>query len=272
MRILLITCFVAGIIFKSQAQDENPERFALGITGGLGRIVVRDQVFTTFLYKANYTPIGIHFESKKSKQKASFSLNFYNSPKLKTETNNGFEYKGDLGDFYSREKDGYDISSLKSKLWSINYTQLFLVNKGTRKIKIFTGFDLSLLKFEKSFLQFDYISKLTDRMYMLGWTSNFEWNINSRHQFSYNLSIPIISQVKRSLYNSEAEPGTVSQSKFTTLFGACAGLDSRINYRLMISKRFSFRVTYNFRYLQISFPSKEQWAYDQGTLGLFFHF
>ena len=274
MKVLLfITCFITGLTFKSNAQEGNGEKnFALGLTGGTGSMIVRDKVFTTFLYKANIAPLGIHFESKKATQKASFNLEFWNNPKFKTDINQGFEYKGELGDFYSREKDGYDISSLKSKLWNINYTQLFLVNNEKSKVKIFTGFDLTLLRFEKSFLQFEYISKLTDRIYSLGWSSNLELNLGTRHQFSYNLSIPIISQVKRSLYNSESQPGTVSQSRFTTLFGASQGLDSRINYRFMLSEKFSVRATYGFRYLQVTFPSKEQWAYNQGTLGLFFHF
>ncbi len=275
MRILLlITCLFAGLILKSQAQDEaaGEKNFAIGLTAGAGRMIVRDKVFTTFLYKGNTAPLGIHFESKKAKQKATFNLEFWNRPTFETNINNGFEYKGDFGEVYPREKDGHSINSLKSKLWNINYTQLFLLNNEKNKILFYAGFDLISLRFEKSFLQFDYISRLTDRVYSLGLVNNVEINLGTKHQFSYNLSTSIISQVKRSLYNPDADPGTVSKSKFASVFGACTGIDSRITYRFMISRKFSIRAIYAFRYFEVNFPSKEQWAYNQGTLGMFFHF
>ena len=277
MRILSILIIFLGLQITSKSQDQpkidyNQKLYSLGITGGFGNMVVRDEVFTTFLYKANYNPFGLHFESKKDNQKASFNLEFFNNPKFKTETNKGFEYKGDLGEFYPTEKDGLSINTLKSTFWNLNYTQLFLLHKTKeKKIKAFLGFDFNSIRFEKNFLQFDYANRLTDRVYNIGFVLNLERNFNSRHLLMYNLSLPVINNVKRTLYNPDSNPGTVTQSKYGFLSNL-VGLDSRVTYRFMLSSRFSLRAIYTFRYLRIKFPSQEDWAYNQGDLGLFFHF
>lgn len=277
MRYFLLLNILLILSLKSFSQDDQTKdfkskNFALGITSGFGSMVVRDQVFTTFLYKANYIPFGLHFESKKPNQKAYFNLEFFNRPKFKTETNAGFEYKGDLGEFYPSEKDGLSISTLKSSFWNFNYSQLFLLQKTKeKKIKAFLGFDLNLLRFEKQFLQFESVNRLTDRIYNLGFLINLERNFTDRHLIMYNLSVPVISNVKRTLYNSDSNPGTVAQTKYG-FFSKSYGFDSRITYQFMISPKFSIRAIYAFRYMQITFPSKEEWAYNQGDLGLFFHF
>ena len=267
---LIFSC--RSICQEKQVKNYNQKNLALGITGGFGGMIVRDQVFTTYLYKASYNPFGIHFESKSIGSKSSINLEFFNRPKFETETNKGLEYKGDLGEFYPTEKDGLSISTLKSAFWNFNYTQLFLLQKTReKKIHAYLGFDLNLLRFEKSFLQFDYVNRLTDRIYNIGLVVNLERNLNSRHLLMYNLSLPVLSNTKRTLYNSDANPGTISQSKYG-IFSKSFGFHSTLTYRFMISPKFSVRAIYAFRYMQVTFPSKEEWAYNQGDLGFFFHF
>ena len=258
-------------VFSSLHTSAQDKSFALGITGGMGNMFVRDQVFNTYLYKAKVVPIGFHFESRKTNQKATFNLEFFNSPVFETETNKGLEYKGDLGDFYSTEQDGYTISNLKSKLWNFNYTQLFLLQKTReKKIQFYMGFDLNLIKFQKEFLQFAYINTLTDRIYTLGLVFNLERKFNEKHLLMYNLSIPVFSNTKRTLYNPDSDPSSIKSSAYGAL-SKCVGLDSRITYQYMLSRKFSLRASFICRYMRVSFPATEKWFISQGELGLFLH-
>jgi hypothetical protein len=248
------------------------KRFAIGISSGVAGIVVRDQVISNFLYKGTAVPLIFEFESRNQYTKSSFTMGFMNNPQLKTETNKGFAYKGDYGEFFPSEKDGLDFSTLKTKMSYFNYTTLFLLKKTERsKIKTYLGMNFELQSFRKKFLQFEYINQLNERVISTAFVVNFERNFNSKHSLEYNFGLPVLAHVNRSLYNPESEPTTISESKFS-LFSKIFGFDSRFTYRIQASSRISLRASYAFRYLQISFPKKEQWAYNQATVGLYFHF
>lgn len=247
-------------------------RFAIGISSGVTGIVVRDQVISNFLYKGTVAPVIFEFESRNQYSKSSFTMGFMNSPTLKTETNKGFAYKGDFGEFFPNETAGLDFSTLKTKMSFYNYTALFLLKKTERsKIKTYLGMNLELQSFRKKFLQFEYVNQLTDRVISAAFVANFERNFNPRHLLEYNISLPVLAHVSRSLYNTESDPKTITESKFS-LFNKVFGFESRLTYRFQLVSRISLRATYAFRYMQISFPSKEQWAYNQGTVGVYFHF
>lgn len=248
------------------------KRFAIGISSGVAGIVVRDQVISNFLYKGTVAPLIFEFESRNQYTKSSFTMGFMNNPKLKTETNKGFAYKGDFGEFFPNETAGLDFSTLKTKMSYFNYTTLFLLKKTERsKIKTYLGMNFELQSFKKKFLQFEYVNELTERVVSTAFVANFERNFNSRHLLEYNFALPVLAHVSRSLYNSESDPKTISESKFS-LFSKVFGFESRLTYRFQLVSRISLRATYTFRYLQISFPVKEQWAYNQATVGLYFHF
>ena len=248
------------------------KRFAIGISSGVAGIVVRDQVISNFLYKGTVAPLIFEFESRNQYTKSSFSMGFMNNPKLKTETNKGFAYKGDYGEFFPSETAGLDFSTLKTKMSYYNYTTLFLLKKtGRSKIKTYLGMNFELQLFSKKFLQFEYVNELKDRVISTAFVANFERNFNRKHSLEYQISVPVLAHVSRSLYNTESEPKTISESKFS-LFSKVFGFDSRLTYRWQLASRISLRAAYAFRYLQISFPEKEQWAYNQATVGVYFHF
>ena len=248
------------------------KRFAIGISSGVAGIVVRDQVISNFLYKGTTAPLIFDYESRNQYNKSYFTMGFMNNPQLKTETNKGFEYKGDFGEFFPNETAGLDFSTLKTKMSYFNYTTLFLLKKTERsKIRTYLGMNVELQSFKKKFLQFEYVNELKERVISAAFVANFERNFNSRHLLEYNISLPVLAHASRSLYNSESDPKTISESKFS-FFNKVFGFDSRLTYRFQLVSRISLRATYAFRYLQISFPVKEQWAYNQGTVGVYFHF
>lgn len=257
---------------SSLAVDLPEKRFAIGISSGVAGIVVRDQVISNFLYKGIAVPLIFAFESRRQYSKSSFTIGFMNKPELKTETNKGFAYKGDYGEFFPSEKDGLDFSTLKTRMFYFNSTALFMLKKTERsKIKTYLGYDLNYAFFRKEFLQFEYVNEITDNIFSASFVANFERNFNPKHSIEYAISMPILSRTNRSLHNKESDPTIISVSKFS-LIGKVFGFDSRFSYRLQASSRISLRATYAFRYLQISFPEKEQWAYNQATVGLYFHF
>jgi hypothetical protein len=279
-RFSLLLFFLGFFCFDTFSQDEDslalesskPRQYALGITYGFGSLETRDHVISNYLYKGTYKPIGLHFESRTLKRKTFIDLEFLNSPNLFTKTNNGFEYKGQLGEFYPHSTDGYDYSTVKSKMYSLHLSSMYLLRKTQeKKIHAYLGFELSFLSFNKKFLQFEYVNQLTDRVTSLGFVLNLERNFNSKHHIEYNLSIPLFNIAKRSLYNADADPTTVTNKKFTSL-GGVLGFDGRLTYRYQVTRGVSFRASYSFQYLQVSFPEKEQWAYGQGLIGLYFHF
>jgi hypothetical protein len=195
-----------------------------------------------------------------------------NSPILRTNTNEGFAYKGELGEFFPSETDGLDLSTLKSKAYMLNYTVLYLLrDTENRKMHIYFGFDYTLSRFQKNFLQFEYKNKLNDIVQSAGFVCSIVRNFNSKHQLEYVVSIPILSRASRSLTNTEANPTTVTQAKYSLLKNIF-GFDSRLHYRFQLSNRLSLKATYVFHYLQVNFPEKEQWVYNQGVIGLYFHF
>lgn len=287
LKIALVTILSLISVFNSYSQvqvyvtEEDtslvpfylPEkRFAIGISSGVAGIVVRDQVISNFLYKGTVAPLIFEFESRNQYTKSSFTMGFMNNPKLKTETNKGFAYKGDFGEFFPSQTSGLDFSTLKTKMSYFNYTPLFLLKKtGRSKIKSYLGFNLEFQSFKKKFLQFEYVNELTERVVSTGFVANFERNFNSRHLLEYNISLPVLAHASRSLYNAESEPKTISESKFS-LLSKVFGFESKLTYRFQLVSRISLRATYAFRYMQVSFPVKEQWAYNQATVGLYFHF
>ncbi len=283
-KILFISFLIISILPKTMAQESeeldsvviapknNLYRFAIGMSYGTGNLVLRDKVISTFRYKGNYQPFGLHFEVRNQYSKSSYSLEFMNSPTLKTETNKGFEYKGDLGEFYPSSTDGLDFSTLKTKNSSFNITQLYMLKKTESKdVQVYFGYDLSSRFFTKKFIQFEYVNELRERIMSAGFVANFELHINDKHHLEYNLSVPILSYASRSLSNANADPVTVSSSKVTIL-GKVAGFDSRFSYRFQAHPRFSLKASYSFHYMQVTFPRKEQWGNNQLTVGAFFHF
>ena len=254
------------LVYQSQ------KRFAIGISSGVAGIVARDQVISNFLYNGTTAPLIFEFETRNRFSKSSLSLCFMKSPVLKTETNKGFAYKGDFGEFFPNEKDGLDFSTLKTKMFSFNSTALFLIKKTENsKIKTYLGYDLYYSSFRKKFLQFEYVNQLTDNIYSAVFVANFERNFNPKHSLEYNIGLPVLAYATRSLYNPDSDPKTISESKFS-FFNKVFGFDSRFTYRFQVVSRISLRATYAFRYMQVLFPEKEQWAYNQATVGLYFHF
>ena len=276
--IAFFSCSCSLSVFAQTEASEttvvpSPKETAIGITFGVGELEMRDQVISNYLYSRSYKPLGFYYEKRKRYSKQFFSWEFMNSPQLKTGTNDGFEYKGDLGTFYPTDTLGYSINTVKSKMNAIHLTFLGLLKKTeTKRIKVFLGGELGILKFNKNFLQFESINKLTDRVISLGFVCNLERNFNQKHHLEYNLSIPMLNLVKRELYNADASPTTVYSNQKLASFGDVLGFDNRLTYRFQVSNSISFRFTYSFQYLQVSFPNKEQWAYNQGVVGLFFHF
>lgn len=274
--------FLVSFLFveMSTAQELPPldsvflleKKFAIGFSTGVCGLVVRDRVISNYLYKGVIAPLGFAFESKNRYVKSSFSLVFMNNPKLKTETNKGFAYKGSFGESFPSETDGLDFSTLKTKMFFVNFTHLYLL-KSTQNstIQASLGYDISFSSFKKTFLQFEYKNELSERVSSIGFVANFERKFNSEHSLEYTFAFPVLGYVSRSLYNSDSDPKTIASTKFS-LFNNLIGFDSRFDYRFQVSSRFSLRAAYAFRYMQISFPEKEQWAYNQGTVGIYFHF
>jgi hypothetical protein len=253
-------------------EKRRTKEIAIGLTGGAGIFSVRDRVISNYLYKGNYTPIGIHLENRSSTSKMAVSLVFLNKPTLTTNTNEGFHYKGDLGETFPDQTDGYDFSTLKTRSYSLGISDVFLLRKTENKfVRTYLGFDFSLQNLSKKFLQFEYVNEIRDRVYSLSPMASFETNFSERHRFEYSLSVPLVNHVKRTLYNSESDPATVSKQKLTS-FGSLFGFDSRLSYQWRMARWFSLRAVYSFKYLQIKFPEKEQWAQNQLVVGCYFHF
>jgi hypothetical protein len=247
-------------------------KYCIGIGGGFGNMVVRDKVISTFLYAGDFVPLSFQFDVRSDYKKSFLHFEFMNSPTLRTKTNEGFAYKGELGEFFPNETDGLDFSTLKSKAYMLNYTLLYLIkDTENRKINIFLGVDFSFSRFQKNFIQFEYKNKLTDIVQSAGFVCSLERNFNSKHQLEYDVSIPILSRAARTLTNTQADPTTVTQAKYSVVKNIF-GFDSRLHYRFHLSQKVSLKATYAFRYLQVNFPEKEQWAYSQGFIGLYFHF
>lgn len=284
LRKLLALMLAISCLQPAFAQDEeekltdettNPapsKRFALGITCGVGGLVVRDRVISNYLYTGSYVPLGFHFERRDQYRKVYVSMEFSNRPELKTKTNEGFSYSGDLGEFYPDETDGLDFQTLRTYKWRVQTGTLYLL-KGTehKRFNTYLGYDLSANAFGKEFLQFEYVNKIQDQVLSAGFAFGLDRHFNEKHHLDYYLSLPILSHARRTLNNPDANPTTVTDSKFTIL-ASVLGFDSRFSYRFQMSERFSLRATYSFQYLQVTFPEKEQWAYNQLVAGLFFHF
>lgn len=277
---LLFLSFLVHTL-TSAAQEEEIEtiiqnqpikrKYALGVTMGIGNLVARDRVISNYLYSGNNVPLGFHFEINKEQSILRLGMQFMNSPVLKTKTNDKFEYKGELGEFYPSEKDGLDFSTINTKMVSIRMTQLYILRKSeSKRIQTSLGYDIKFSSFRKKFLQFEYISDLNDRVISMGFALNFKWLLHPKHSLEYDLILPVISQVKRTLYNSDSKPETISEQKFTVIKSAL-GFDSQLIYKFQIAERFSLKATYSFSYLQVSFPRKEQWASNQVVLGFFIH-
>ena len=286
LKIVLITILSFVSVFTSYSQEfifvdssahNSPiylpqKRFAIGISSGITGIVVRDQVISNFLYKGTTVPVILGFNSFNQYSKSSFTIGFMNSPKLKTETNKGFAYKGDFGEFFPSEKDGLDFSTLKTTMSFINYTSLYLLKKTERnKVRTYLGFDIDSYNFKKKFLQFEYINEMTERVTSVAFVANFERNFSAKHSLEYTFSLPVLAYAKRSLYSAEAEKKTTAETKFSS-FNKVFGFNSQFAYRFQVSPSISLRAMYAFRYMQVSFPFKEQWAYNQATVGVYFHF
>jgi hypothetical protein len=282
--LVLILSFIS--VFNSYSQElyipdsdtafvpdfQPQKRYAIGISSGVSRIVVRDQALTNFLYKGTTAPLIFDFEINNRYSKASFSLSFMNNPVLKTETNKGFAYKGDFGEFFPNEKDGLNFSTLKTKMFTMNYTALYLLKKTEQsKIKTYLGFDFNSTTFRKKFLQFEYVNEMSDNVFSAAFVANFVRKFNPKHSLEYTVSMPVLARASRSLYNKDSNPTTISESKFS-FFNNVFGFDSKFSYRFQLASRISFKATYAFQYLQISFPSKEQWAINQLAVGVYFHF
>jgi hypothetical protein len=276
--LLFLWMFLLGFRAFCQYEEEIDttarikNKYCLGIGGGFGNVAVRDRVISTFLYSGDIVPLSFHFDVRTESKKSFLRLEFMNSPILHTKTNEGFAYKGQLGEFFPTETDGLDLSTLKSKAYLLNYTILYLLkDTENRKINVFLGFDLSHNRFQKNFIQFEYKNKLNDLIQSASVVLSFERNFNFKHQLEYIVSTPIISRASRTLTNLEADPTTVTQVKYSIVKNIF-GFDSRLHYRFHLSQKVSLKGTYAFRYLQVNFPEKEQWAYSQGFIGLYFHF
>lgn len=275
---LAIACLQPTFAQEEEKLDDEPsysvpsKRFALGVTCGIGGLVVRDRVISNYLYSGSYVPLGLHFEMRGKDRKSFISLEFSNRPELKTKTNEGFSYSGEYGEFYPDETDGLDFQTLKTYKWRFQTGALYLLKSTEHKrFLTYLGYDLSANSFGKEFLQFEYVNKLQDQVLSAGFAFGLDRHFNEKHHLEYYLSLPILSHARRSLTNPDADPTTVTESKFTIL-ASVLGFDSRFTYRIQMSERFSLRATYSFQYLQVTFPEKEQWAYNQLVAGLFFHF
>lgn len=251
---------------------DKPRKYAIGITYGTSSIAIRDKVISNYRYTGSYSPFVLSFEVNKPTLHTSYWIQFTTNPALQTKTNQGFAYKGDLDEFYPNVKDGLDFSTLHTSIFSFGFNQRYLLNKTSDKsIQVSLGYDATFRNFQKTFRQFDYTNKLTDRVFLIGFVAHAEKTFHSKHHLEYTLTIPILNHAARVLYNENANPTSVTTSKFSIL-KSILGFSNQLGYHYKLSNTIGLRAYYSLNYLQITFPFKEQVVYNQGNLGLFIHF
>lgn len=250
------------------AQERNN---SIGLKSGYMSYRMRDRVISNLGYNGNSTPFNI--EAVFGGPVTISSLNFtIASSMLSTSTNEGFTYSGDQGDFVDDVIDGLNHSQVKSSYINYNFKHMWKLDSlSNNKFHYFLGAGISNLDFKKRFLTLHYTDLLFDKVFSFDLVGTVIYKISSKHRLQYTFTLPVINKINRTLFAQNAEQFENKYKKWGS-FNNYLAFNSRLGYTYMLSRRFSLGANYDFNFLQISFPRKEQLATQSLTAALNFHF